>query len=728
VADAAGDRSHDIARLLEFIKLNQPIGAAGLAIILFGLWLTRGPALLALLSASLLNFILTMFATRDLRRADLESAIVKLAIGLWLVALALWFSLPRLYGISLIICVLPIVLAAAYVRRERAFQIAVAGVAVTAIGGALHPWRPLLGEVGLPNLMVELLIVGFTPAVTASCALAVWHTVSRLLELLEDSRAKNRALALSEQQLEVKVDARTADLRQSQLELSMARDEALAANRAKSTFLANMSHELRTPLNAIIGYSEMIQEDSQDAGHGEYTEDLERIVSSGRHLLGLINDVLDLSKIEAGKVELHAEDLDVAELVAGAAETIRPLVAERGNTLEVASGEELGSMHSDATRLRQVLYNLLSNAAKFTSAGTVTLSAQREREAGGDQIVFRVRDTGIGMTPEQMALIFEAFSQAESTTTRDYGGTGLGLAITKRFCEMLGGSVGVESEPGVGSQFEVRLPAIMPSEVAEPVSASSPAGVRSEPTTTVLVIDDEPTARDLLRRTLEREGYAVACAADAEEGLRLAREIRPDLITLDILMPHVDGWSVLTDLKSDAELDSIPVVVVTMTDDQEFSTALGAAEYMSKPVDRKRLAAIVRRLAGSTHEVEVLVVEDDASTRELLARTVAREGFGVVEAGNGIEALARLEESIPSAILLDLVMPEMDGFELLSQLRQDERFRSIPVVVVTAKELTAQERQQLLSSAERVLQKGGYDKETLLDEIRRHLAFAVGSD
>ena len=718
------DPSHDAARLLEFIKWNQPLAASGLLVILFGLWLTGSPALYLLLSSVLANIAAIYSASRDLRRTALDPAVVKLALGLWGVGLALWFTLPRLYGVSLIIFVLPIVLAASYVRRQRAMQFAVAGVACSAVGGALHPWRPLLGEVGLPNVMVELLIVGFTPLVVASCGLAMWHAVSRLLELLEDSQETNRALAASEHQLETKVDARTADLRNSQRELAFARDEALAANRAKSTFLANMSHELRTPLNAIIGYSEMLQEDTQDAGHSEYTQDLDRIVSSGKHLLGLINDVLDLTKIEAGKVELHAEPLDVGELIDAAAQTIRPLIAENGNQLEVIKSPALGSIESDVTRVRQILFNLLSNAAKFTSDGTVTLSGERTTIGDSDWIVFRVSDTGIGMTADQMQNIFDAFNQAETTTTRDFGGTGLGLAITQRFCEMLGGTVAVASKPGVGSEFTIRLPIAMPSDLDAGETESEVEGPDFAGAS-ILVIDDEPTARELLQRTLEREGYRVACASNAEQGLAKARKQRPDLITLDILMPHVDGWSVLRELKDDPALKDIPVVVVTMTDDKELSTALGAAEFVSKPIDRQRLGEIVRRFAGTTVDASVMIVEDDADTRTLLMRTVAREGFQVVEAENGLDALAKLEEHAPAAILMDLIMPEMDGFELLARLREDERFREIPVVVVTAKELTQSEHQELVSSAERVLQKGSYDRGMLISEIRRHLAFAL---
>jgi len=545
------DRSHDVQRLDQFIRLNQPGAFAGIAIIVFGWWITKGPALFALFGAVLLNFALTALARRDLARSRLDPAVIKLSIGFLAVGLALWFSLPQLYGISVLILVLPIVVAVAYTRRDTTIRIAVGSVVASAIGAALHPWRPLLGEVGLPGLMSEALVVVFTPIVVAACALAVWHAVSRLLELLEETREKNRALAASELVLEEKVQHRTADLRRSQLQLAAARDEALAANRAKSTFLANMSHELRTPLNAIIGYGEMLQEDSRDAGHDVYVPDLERIVASGKHLLGLINDVLDLSKVEAGKVELHAEDFDVRQALETAIDTVRPMVEERGSALELAVEDGLGSMHSDVTRVRQILFNLLSNASKFTSDGTVTLSGRREAGPDGDWIVFGVKDTGIGMTPEQMERIFEAFGQASSTTTRDYGGTGLGLAITRRFCEMLGGSVTVESEPGVGSHFEVRLPATMPAP-SEPsdagastrLPAAEHAGAR------ILVIDDEEGARELLRRTLEREGYNVASAATAEEGLRLAREFAPDLVTLDILMPHVDSRETLSSPRS----------------------------------------------------------------------------------------------------------------------------------------------------------------------------------
>ena len=718
------DRTHDIERLLQFLKFSTPFGVVGLFIIVFGWWLTRAPALFILFGATLMNFILTALAQRELKRQDLESAVMKLSVGLWAVGLALWFSLPRLYGISLICFVLSIVLAAAYVRREKTILIALGSVLITAIGSALHPWRPLLGEVGLPDQMVEVLIVVFTPITVGLCALGVWHAVARLLELLEDAREKNKALLASESLLEEKVEARTADLKRSQNELSQARDEALASNRAKSTFLANMSHELRTPLNAIIGYGEMMQEDTVAAGHDEYVPDLQRIVTSGKHLLGLINDVLDLSKIEAGRVDLHAEEIDAEALLVSTVDTIRPLIVERGNTVELVVDGDLGFFSSDVTRVRQVLFNLLSNAAKFTEAGQISLHAKREGDGPDGVMLFSVRDTGIGMTPHQMERIFEAFSQAETTTTRDFGGTGLGLAITRRFCEMLGGSVEVESVLGEGSVFHVRLPAEMPTAVEEP--AAEPAEIASKPGAgaTILVIDDEEAARELLRRTLEREGFHVVCAGDAAQGLRLAAEVQPDVITLDILMPRVDGWSVLARLKEDPAVEHIPVIVVTMTDDHALCYALGAAEYMSKPVDRGRLAEVVRRLVGDTQDATVLIVEDDAVTRDLLVRIVSRAGLGVTEAENGLVALDRLEEAIPSAILLDLIMPEMDGFALLSRIRENERWRGIPVVVVTAKELTHLERERLASSADRVFQKGSYDKETLIAEIRRHL---VGS-
>jgi PAS domain S-box-containing protein len=507
-----------------------------------------------------------------------------------------------------------------------------------------------------------------------------------------------------------------------------AKEAAEAASRSKSTFLANMSHELRTPLNAIIGYSEMLQEEAEDADNASAVADLQKIHTAGRHLLGLINDILDLSKIEAGKMDLYLETFDAGEAVQGVAETVRPLVARNENRLEVEVGDHLGPLHADLTKFRQALLNLLSNASKFTHGGVVTLSATRE-SAGpeGDWFVFRVQDSGIGMSAEQVAQLFRPFTQADASTTRKYGGTGLGLTITRRFCQMMGGDVTVESQPGQGSRFTVRLPArVTGHDALPPEDGASAAPVEEEDARgLVLVVDDDPSVRDLMRRALEKEGFRVRQAASGVEGLRLARALRPDAITLDVMMPGMDGWAVLASLKSDPELAETPVVMVTIVDDKNLGYALGAADYLTKPIDRRRLAAVLARFRRDTPGGVALVVDDDLSSRELVAQMLEKEGWDVTRAENGRAALDRLELLRPDLIVLDLMMPEMDGFEVADRLRRDTRWRDTPILVVTAKDLGDDDRQRLHGQVMGVLQKAAYNREDLLDEIRRVLASIV---
>jgi signal transduction histidine kinase/CheY-like chemotaxis protein len=496
------------------------------------------------------------------------------------------------------------------------------------------------------------------------------------------------------------------------------------ADRHKSEFLANMSHELRTPLNAIIGYSEMLQEDAADLGAEQFSEDLGRINAAGKHLLELINAVLDLSKIEAGKMELYLETFEVAGLVRDIAAVIQPLAGKNANRLEVRCAPETGTMRADLTKVRQALFNLLSNACKFTDRGTVALTVARETIDGRDFMMFRVSDTGIGMTPEQLSRLFEAFSQADAATTRRYGGTGLGLALSRRLCRMMGGDVTVESAAGRGSTFTIRLPVVVPEAAEPPAAAAEPAASDSLGIGTVLVIDDEAAVRDLMQRFLTREGFRVVTASGGEEGLRRARELRPDAITLDVMMPGMDGWAVLSALKADADVADIPVIMLTIVDDKNLGYALGASDYLTKPIDRERL---VKVLTQHRRDRPVLVVDDDAGLRQLLRRMLEPEGFTVVEAENGRVALERLDDVRPSVILLDLMMPEMDGFEFVAEFRRHEAWRAIPIVVVTAKDLSQDDRERLNGHVQKILQKGTHGRDQLLAEVRELVGASVAN-
>ncbi|MEG4998312.1 response regulator [Microcoleus sp. B4-D4] len=531
------------------------------------------------------------------------------------------------------------------------------------------------------------------------------------------------------------------DRKQAESAMQSALEAAESANRAKSTFLANMSHELRTPLNAIIGYSEMLKEEAEELGAGESVSDLEKIRSAGKHLLSLIDDILDISKIEAGRMDLYLETFDIHTLIESAVATAKPLIEKNGNILEVYCRDNLHTMHADMTKVRQVLLNLLSNAAKFTKNGKIAIAVesikneqlrmQNQEEssqiliANSEFISFRVTDTGIGMTTDQLQRVFQPFTQADASTTRKYGGTGLGLAISQRFCQMMGGSIEACSTLGAGTTFTVLLPsAIQQPSVPSPTRDST----RTEDAPavgTVLVVDDDPISQDLIQRALARQGLHIEVAGGGEEALRLAEQLRPDAITLDVMMPGMDGWAVLSALKADPDLAEIPVILLSFVGNKSLGFALGASDYLTKPVDGKRLAALLNKyrrdrdgVVAKSLPCQILIVEDDGATRNILRRILEKQGWAVAEADSGQAALEQLELARPHLILLDLMLPEMDGFELIAELRKSHSEDPIPIVVITAKDLTTAEREQLNGYVDRVLQKGVYSCDTLLRDVR----------
>jgi signal transduction histidine kinase/CheY-like chemotaxis protein len=438
---------------------------------------------------------------------------------------------------------------------------------------------------------------GFLPQVLGVAVIFVYVTVFSYQSFGQAQRVVRNVKLIEAQNVEIQRNSALIEERTHQLE--QARDAAEAANTSKSQFLANMSHELRTPLNAIIGYSDLLIEEAEELNATDLVPDLDKIRSSGKHLLGLINDVLDLSKIEAGKMEISLETFDVTDVVMAAAAMVRPLVEKNGNTLDLAIQEDIGTMHADLTRVRQILLNLLSNASKFTSAGRVSLAVTRGVLDGREEIVFTVRDTGIGMTPEQIKRLFQPFTQADPSTTRKYGGTGLGLSITQRFCQLMNGSIEVESEPGVGSTFTARIPV----QVSEPkmqrqtgiYRVSRPSvGVVKPVMGTILLIDADTPTREIVQRMLAKEGLNMLYAATGQEGLRIAEQRRPDVIVLDVILPDQDGWAVLAAITTKMELAGIPVIVLTSADERGLATTLGAAAYLAKPVSTDELMSALR--------------------------------------------------------------------------------------------------------------------------------------
>jgi PAS domain S-box-containing protein len=517
--------------------------------------------------------------------------------------------------------------------------------------------------------------------------------------------------------------------KRSEETLRQAKQLAESANLSKSQFIANMSHELRTPLNAIIGYSEMLKEDAEDLELPKFIEDLHKIWGSARHLLGLINDVLDISKIEAGRMEIYNEVFDINAMLEEVVSTVQPLMSKNRCILITEFEVGLGQIYSDLTKVRQMLLNLLSNAAKFTHEGKVILTIYRHIEESNEWLVIKVNDEGIGMTQEQVKKLFQPFVQADASTTRKYGGTGLGLVITKRFVEMLKGHIDVKSNFGHGTTFTIYLPAYLPEVLPLEEKVKNVIEATPEEQPIVLVIDDDQNVREMLQGYIHKLGYRVALAANGDEGLRLARKLKPAAITLDVIMPGMDGWMVLSALKTDPQLAEIPVIMATMLDEENQGYSLGATDYLIKPISQEQLRLTLSKYQISNkNQQRVMVVEDDHITRGMMEVMLTRAGWQVYTAENGRKALEILEncdknqEVMPNLILLDLMMPELDGFQVVDRLHRHPTWQNIPVIVLTAKDITLEDRMRLKNGVQNIFQKGAYKRDSLLAEIREQLS------
>ena len=519
--------------------------------------------------------------------------------------------------------------------------------------------------------------------------------------------------------------------KQAEIELRRAKESAEVANRTKSQFLATMSHELRTPMNAIIGFTRLVMRRSQDLLPERQIANLDKILISAEHLLSLINSVLDLSKIEAGQMEVHAGQVALEPLVDVCLKTVEPMLAGGVVTLVRNLGADLPPLVTDAEKLKQILFNLISNAAKFTETGTIEIAAA----CIGDEMEISVTDTGIGIPPESLDSIFEEFHQLDNSSTRTHGGTGLGLSITRHLVRLISGRITVESRVGKGSRFTVSLPLVLPPQaLVHPRTQQEPRSLEASPSDhsglkynanaesdsdVVLAIDDDPNAIYLLRETLSEAGYRVVGACSGSEGIRLARELRPLAITLDIIMPNKDGWQVLYELKSDPATAAIPVIMMTIVDQKDLGYRLGAADYLLKPFERDQVLGALGRLAPSRGHL--LVIDDDPLVVDLVSQLLDGEPYELAAAANGLDGLRLVAERTPDVILLDLLMPKMDGFAVMEALAENPRHKAIPVIVLTAKSLSSDEEAHLRRRALCVIKKQGISKEQLLKEVRRAL-------
>jgi len=536
---------------------------------------------------------------------------------------------------------------------------------------------------------------------------------------LQQKRLQIRELEIEQARELAELTRLTEELQRRGNELEEASRRIQEADRLKSQFLANMSHELRTPMNSIIGFSEILIERLGDTLDPKHIGFLRHILTSGQHLLGIINDILDLSKIEAGKMEVYAERFAVRPVIESVCTVMRGMGRTKMPSFVIQADPALPQIETDLAKFKQILYNLLSNAMKFSPPESpIEITAMHLGEGPDDgTITISVRDQGIGIDPKNHEVIFEEFRQIDGTARREFGGTGLGLALVKKFVQLQGGWVRVDNTPGKGSTFSFTLPVYSRAAVVSRIPELLPAEQRQE---RVLVVEDDAHAYELISTALASAGYLSVRARHGEEAIRLANEARPIAITLDLVLPGVDGWEVLKTLKSNAATRDIPVVIISRVDERDLGVALGADDYFVKPVDRDRLLDRVRQLTTTDQsKIRLLLIDDDTSLHELLDEELTHLGYTIESAFNGEAGFAAAKANTPDVIILDLMMPGMSGFEVAGLLKDHPSTARIPILVLTSKEISADDRRELQSKVAACVQKGKSARDQLVAEIRR---------